>query len=554
MTFLLNALTHASEVKVEIHPPRPVVGEVFQVFFKIQFTDEEGEPVINFSPYGIEVVDKANQGFSTRTIYANGKLTVTREATVVYDMVANKAGPVHLRDINVQFAGKTLKHSMLSFNVLKEAEVLADIFVMADITKKDVYVGEGIVARYYLYAKVSVNNIDIKKYPKLNNFLKRFLQERESSEYVSVDGQRYMRTLIYAAKLFPEKPGELRIDPLQLTATYSPVMSNDPFSRFGLSRNVKNKTISSESVKIDVKPLPTPAPENFIGLVGKHDFQIQFGQSRLIVNEPLEIKLTIAGGGALENLEAPEILKDAGLEEFESNGDLKISNADLATKIFDYTFLAKQNVRIPTRSLVLSYFDPNSEKYVPVTLNVPEIVVAGGSANSETKPEVQEVKSDDKKTQNTSQISQKSKDLADPIFKTKNSWLSLSRFLNSILAVIALVMIIGFSIKANVFKKISFRSVAIPKEFKRGQFNLGDLTHWFSPIIQATGKSPLAIVKEADLSQECKSYFINLLNSIEDRDYSSRKTQLQFTYRASYFKEMGSYIESRSNESSSKSS
>lgn len=380
LIFQLN-MSFAAEVKVEINPPKPIAGEVFQIYFKIQFDDNQVDPVINFSPYGLEVVDKANQGFSTRTIYANGKLSVTREATIVYDMVANKPGPVSLRDISVQLGGKTLKHSLLSFNVLKEAPEVSDIFVMAEVPKKDIYVGEGIVARYYIYSKLSVTTMDIKKYPNLNGFLKRFLQDRTNSEYVSVDGERYMRSLIYSAKLFPEKPGDLKIDPIHVTATYAPVSPNDPFSRFGLGRNLKTKTLSSETIKINVKPVPLPTPDSFIGLVGKHDIQIQFGKSRLIINEPLEIKLTVSGGGALENLEAPQILKNDALEEFESNGDLKITNSDLATKTFDYTFLAKLNVKIPSKSLTLSYFDPQQEKYIPVNLNIPEIVVAGGGSS-----------------------------------------------------------------------------------------------------------------------------------------------------------------------------
>ena len=166
--------------------------------------------------------------------------------------------------------------------------------------KKTLYLGEGITVRYFLYSKVPVNSVDIKKYPKLNNFLKRFLQEQERSERVSVDGQLYLRTQIYAAKLFPEKPGEVKIDPLELSASYPVVRSGDPFGTFGLNRNFKTKTIASETVKLQVLPLPQPVPENFTGLVGKHDFNLQFGQTKMIVNEPLEVKLTVAGGGALE--------------------------------------------------------------------------------------------------------------------------------------------------------------------------------------------------------------------------------------------------------------
>ena len=80
---LLSFNIFADEVKIEINPPRPVAGEVFQAYFRV-FTDSDDDPVINFVPSNLEVVGKSNQGISTRTIYANGKLTVTREITIVF--------------------------------------------------------------------------------------------------------------------------------------------------------------------------------------------------------------------------------------------------------------------------------------------------------------------------------------------------------------------------------------------------------------------------------------------------------------------------------------
>src|SRR5690606_26515319 len=142
---------------------------VFQAYFRI-FTSADEEPVINFNPSNIEVVGKSNQGVSTRTVYANGKLTVTREITVVYDLVSEKPGFAGLREVTAQVGNKNIRHASISLNILKEPEVLSDVFVMADVPKKELFLGEGLVVRYYLYSKVPISNLDVKKYPKLNNF------------------------------------------------------------------------------------------------------------------------------------------------------------------------------------------------------------------------------------------------------------------------------------------------------------------------------------------------------------------------------------------------
>jgi hypothetical protein len=543
----LNSLAMANEVKIETNPPRPVAGEVFQAYFRI-FTDSDEEPAITFSPSNLEVVGKSNQGVSTRTVYANGKLSVTREMTVVYELVAAKPGNAYMRDINVQLGSKNIKHQSLTFTVLKEAEELADVFVMADVPKKTLFLGEGVVVRYFLYSKVPVSNLDIKRYPKLNNFLKRFLQEAERSERVSVDGQLYMRTQIYAAKLYAEKIGEQKIDSLNLSATYPTSRAGDPFGAFGLSRDFKTKTLNSEVVKVQVKPLPEPAPAHFTGLVGPHDFQIQFGQSKLIVNEPMEVKLTVSGVGALENLEAPKFIEHPGLEEFESNGDLKISDSDHATKVFDYTFLAKENLQIPAKEITLSYFDPNSERYVATQLKVPEIIVAGGQAGQNKKED--KPKEDQKSPTNEPKSIPSIKELTGPMTIEEWQWKQWLPFMNLFLAGFAVLVSLGWMIKQKKFTGVNLKS-DVPSAFKKGQFELGDFVKWLTPLIKTTGKSPIMIIKDSPLPEESKRYFIDLLTANDYKDYSARKSQMDFKYQSGHFKELGRYIESVRNEDSS---
>lgn len=548
---LLMTQAFADEVKIEINPPKPVMGEVFQAYFRI-FTDSSEEPAVNFSPSSLEVVGKSNQGVSTRTIYANGKLTVTREISVVYDLVASRAGTASMRDIVVQLGNKTVRHPTVNINVLKEAETIPEVFVMADVPKKSVFLGEGITVRYYLYSKVPVSNLDVKKYPKLNSFLKRFLQEPDRSERVSVDGQLYIRNQIYAAKLFPEKLGKLKIDPLYISATYAASRGgSDPFANFGYAREMKTRQINSDLVEIEVKPLPEAGkPANFTGLIGKHDMNIQFGQSRLIVNEPLEIKLTITGAGALENMEAPSIINHPGLEEFESNGDLKIMDAENATKTFDYTFLAKENLNIPAKSLALNYFDPDTMRYVPVQLSIPEIVVAGGAAASAKKDEPEEKPKKDEPSV-PQKVQTKALEIAQPVLDTQRSWREWIPYFNLSLAGFSLLLVLGWMIKKDTLPKFHAGG-NIPQALKKNEFDFSEFSKWISPLIQSTGKSPQAIIRESDLKDETKAYFIDILNSNDMSSYSARKGQSQYVYKAGYFKELSRYIESVTYENTSK--
>jgi hypothetical protein len=545
-TLLFTFISFADEVKIEITPPKPVMGEPFQAFFRI-FTDSSDEPVINFSPVGLEVVGKNNHGTSVRTVYSNGTLTSTREVTYVYDLVASKSGFVTMRDINVDIGTKTIRHPAVTVNILKEAEEAKDVFLAAEVPKKSLYLGEGFVVRYFLYTKVQINNPDVKRYPKLNSFLKRFLQEPERSERVSVDGQVYVRHQIYAAKLFPEKVGTLKVDPLTLSVAYAATRGNDPFSNFGFSRDFKQKTLNSESLNIEVKPLPEMGkPQNFTGLVGKHEFNLDMGQARLIVNEPLEVKLTITGGGALENMEAPVIIKHPGLEEFESNGDLKIQDAESATKVFDYTFLAKENLKLPAQTISMNYYDPDSEKYVSIPLNVSEVVVAGGSAEKKKDELKEDPKQENKSVANTVK---KIQDFAAPVMIDATGWRSWISTINLSLAILALLIALGWVIKFKTFPKWG-SSQQIPSVFRKNDFNRVEFTRWISPLIQISGKSPSSIIKAAELSEETKKYFSDLLNANDHKDYSTKKTDQKYVYEAKHFKELGQYMQKVTHEDS----
>ena len=543
VSLLFSHLAISNEVKIEVNPTKPVMGEVFQVFFRI-YTDFDGEPQINFTPVKVEVVGKANQGVTTRTIYSNGQLTTTREITVVYELSAGDTGFAGLRDIKIELGNKNIRHPAVNFNVLKEPEQLGDVFLMADVPKKSLFLGEGIVVRYYLYSKVPVSNLDVKKYPKLNGFLKRFLQEPERSERVSVDGQIYLRNQIYAAKLFAEKVGELKVDPMYMAATILVTRGGDPFGSMGFGREMKSKSLSSELIKVEVKPLPEAGkPANFTGLVGKHDFDLQLNQTRLIVNEPLELKLTVTGSGALENLEAPTILNNPAFEEFETNGDLKIMDASLATKVFDYTFLAKSELDLPESQVILSYFDPDSMRYVPVELKLPQIAIAGGGQPSPVVPN-KSIPSAKKLEIPEATVP---KSVPEPVLTSQtNNWLKWVPFLNMGLALIAIVLALGFGFKG--FQLPSFSKNHIPSSFKRGQFQLSEFATWLNPLILKTGKSPTNLIKDSDLSQESKTYFIDLLSTNDYKDYAPSKTNMNFKYRSECFKELDNYIQSQTHE------
>lgn len=505
---LLSIHAIAQDVVVETNPRNPIAGEVFQILFKCQ-TNGNAEPEISFRAEGFSILAKQVQGLSTRTIYQNGKLSVTREILVSYDARADKKGIVHLKDVTVTVDGKTIKEPVVSVQVMDSPPEPRMVFLAADVPKRSIYVGEGITVRYYLYKKTSLQGFDIKKYPKLDGFMKRFLQEDEAAQRATVDGELFGRSTIYSARLYPTKPGQLIIDPMEISATYA----NDIFGNMGFGfglgmRDMKTKLISSERIVIDVKPLPEIGkPSSFSGLVGKHEFDLKVTKNQLLVNEPLEMRLSISGSGNLENLETVELVQDERLEKFDSKSDLSLVDSMNAIKTFDYTFLSKKPGEIEERNIELSYFDPDQGKYISVMKQIPAIVIAGSEA---THSSPQAIASQEDETSSNQPEGQTDKKF---IFDTK--YLFSPRVLIVLLSIVFLVVV--FISRRRILFQLKGKDVPWAVDLKKvesGHFGSVELLR-------------LLNYAELSLPEEATLYFKRLLAERESVEFKGAGKQIE---------------------------
>lgn len=444
----LAHLASASELEVEVIPKEPLMGESFNIVFKIKTSSSE-EPDISFNPIGAEVVGRQNQGISVRTTFINGRLNTSREINYSYELVAARPGMVRIGDIKVDVEGEVLRHQNMMINVLKEAKQAAPIQAVAVVDKTSVFVGQGFTVRYYLYFKAGVTGSDIKEFPKLNKFFKRFLQENSNPERVQHEGEVYHRQLVYSARLFADKEGKYFIDGITLKVQYQDRNMNDPFGSLGFGirlGQLKSKNVTSHPIEIEVKRLPAEnVPPHFTGLVGKHEFNLSITKNKFLVNEPVELKFTAAGPGNLENYEAPKMIQDPSFEEFETNGDLKIETDISATKTFNYTYLARSKAELPARIIPLAYFNPENEQYVTVNLNLGGITISGeGALPVPTPPEEQNSKSSvlDKISESTAPKIEKKLNLLAPIFDYHATKENTIHWINTTLAFLVSLMIL----------------------------------------------------------------------------------------------------------------
>ena len=528
----------ADDVDVEVSPPEPLVNESFFVTFKVKSTGNV-DPYISFSPSGATVQGKREQGVSISTTVINGKFTTTREQSYVYELIAEHPGQVAIRNIKVEVSGKTNNLKDLHFNVLAEARRIPDAFMEAQASKTKVYLGEAIDVNYYLYFKTSISANDVKEFPKLNKFIKRFHHINSPVETVQYKGQVLKRILAYSARLYPEKVGHAVLDPMTISVQIIESDYNSPFGGFGLgAQRYKNKDLSSPRIEVEVLPLPSEnVPQGFTGLVGEHEFNLSVSKSKFLVNEPIEVKLEVKGKGALENMDAPVIYSDNSLEQFDTKSEVTELGAQAAKKVFDYTYLGRGPLNIKTRELSLSYFDPISAKYVERKISIPAIEVSGiaiaSSNNQMTKPGDQKANSSEINASNDDFLSklfngsnnQNKKVEANPLgivgpdFSLDSTWSHRWFDLVNIFLIVLIMLVLALWYRAYKNEDFSADDHAEIKNeialLKKNGINYSGLYKIISLLdknnsLLQSGVSITKVIEESQLSSDAKSYFKKL--------------------------------------------
>ncbi len=570
--FFSIATLKAQEINVEVSPPEPLMSESFFVTFVVKTTGNV-EPYISFTPVGAVVQGKREQGVSISTTVINGKFTTSREQSYVYELFADHQGQVVLKNIKIEIGGKTTTLKDVHVNVLAQAKKIPDAFMEATASKTKVYLGEAIDVNYYLYFKTSISANDVKEFPKLNKFIKRFHHINSPVETVQYKGQVLKRILAYSAKLFPEKIGNAVLDPMTISVQ---IIENDyssPFGGFGMgSQRYKNKDLASPRIAIEVLPLPSEnVPSGFTGLVGEHEFSLSVAKNKYLVNEPIEVKLEVKGKGALENLDAPAIYTDNSLEQFDTKSEVTELGTQLAKKVFEYTFLARAPLTIKARDLSLAYFDPASGRYIEKKVNVPAIEVSGVATTTSGQGEIKNSNQDQGRgkeqggsrpandflsnlfSKNESQ-NKAEKNVLGLVGPNVNSHSSLldqwPTFLNIILGIAIVVLLAFWYFQTKAITSVGNLNSEIKKivaHMKSKGLNYSDLYKVVSVLdkknkMASGGFSITQVIDESDMEENSKVYFKNALNICEDKTFGLSKNDKKVDFESKHFKELIKYL------------
>ncbi|MFO7746164.1 MAG: BatD family protein [Psychroflexus sp.] len=355
---------------------------------KVEFTvDANGDNFLPPSFEGLKKIGGPNQSYSQQ--YINGKSSFQKSYT--YFFQPERRGTITIGQAEITVDGQVYKTSPIKVEVTAAvdtpnqskavAEAGSGIHLIAEVSKPKPYLNEGIYVVYKLFFSQSVNIRNWRPLddPKFEGFWSQNINidqlEVKEGEF---GGQPFRYVELRKTVLYPQKTGELKIEPLSLAVSVEvPTDRRDFFGR--RMYDVVEKNFSANTRTVDVKPLPEEGkPAGFSGAVGEFDFKLKANKKELDAQTSLELTSEVSGRGNLKLFNLPKIQTPSSFEVYEPerNENVRTSSLGMRGSISEkYTVIPEFKGEYVIQPTSFSYFNPNSESYEtlqssPITIQV----------------------------------------------------------------------------------------------------------------------------------------------------------------------------------------
>ena len=355
---------------------------------RIDFEMNENGDNFNPPPFkNFQIISGPQQAVSRS--WVNGVQSFSK--TYTYFLTPRSKGNFTIGQAEVTINGEIYKTSPIEIEVTNavkkpndpnnvEGQIDGNIHLVAEVSNPNPYLNEGITIIYKLYFRnpISVSDVSELETPSYGDFWSHLIKigRAEINMRGTFKGESYNEVVWRKAVLYPQKSGNLILEPLTLDLTLSlPSNRRDLFGRRILTQS--QKTITTGEKVIKVKDLPKKnKPENFSGAVGKFDFDLILNKNALKASESFQAKIKVRGKGNLNLFNLPSINVPNTLEVYEPehNEKVKVTLSGIQGTVEDsYTIVPQFQGKYPIPSIQFTYFDPKLEAYK--TLFSQELIV-----------------------------------------------------------------------------------------------------------------------------------------------------------------------------------
>lgn len=398
--------TYAQTVRLQA-PDVCEVGRRINVSYIVDTQDVDDIQVGEFP--GFELLYGPSTSSQSSFQMINGKTTHSSTITFTYVLLAEKEGDHTLPAASVKANGKTIRSGTATIQVLPSSNASQgfssgrgsasqstphsdddlsdrDLFITATASKSKIYEQEAVVLTYKLYTLVNIRQLS-GDMPELDGFHCQELNSKAqmSLKYERYNGRNYGTAIWRQYVLFPQKSGKMTIPSISFDAEVEVTNHNaDPFDIFfggGSLTQMLRKTLKTPEIEIDVKPLPSPAPSNFSGAVGKFSMTASLTPEQLDANDAASMRIIVSGQGNMKLMKAPVVDAPKDFEVYTPKETDKTSNTAAGAKgnvVFDYVIVPRHGGKYSIPPVEYVYFNPETEKYVTLRTDSFHLAVAKG--------------------------------------------------------------------------------------------------------------------------------------------------------------------------------
>jgi len=381
MINLGSARAQQAELRADVNKNTIEEGELLRYTITIENGEERNLTPPPFSDFQVISSSRSSQ-MSVQIV--NGRQEVKKTLKITYLIRPSGIGDKVIEAAELRSGNGTLRTRPIHIKVVKSGTLpkrkapsgadvggfpKKDIFLRAHLSKKEVYRGEQLVLYYTLYFRSGISNYEMPA-SKLNGFWSKEIEIKNPEvKTQNINGVNYRTAVVRKLILFPQKSGELVIDPARMTV--------DVQYSFFDTRRIK---LTSNAVKLKVKELPAGAPPEFNGAVGNFRIESTLSSDEAAVNEPLTLRVKISGTGNIQLIDLPEPRLPDDFEVYDPKINEHISTrGDVlsGTKSYEYLLVPRQRGTYKLDSLIFAWFDPATGEYKKAHTRSYEIRVSG---------------------------------------------------------------------------------------------------------------------------------------------------------------------------------
>jgi hypothetical protein len=362
---------------------RTTVYQGDQVIYTVELQGARSAKQTQFPTFeGFRILSGPSESSNFQII--NGQMSSS--VTYTWRLIPQRTGTLSIPPAWVVVGKKTITSNPVSLQVVSSTNIRApaaagppDVMVKVDISKREVYANEPVSLTYKLYFRKNLSNYEVSKLPNTVGFWSEDVpipdQNRLPDE--NIQGYRYGVVLVRKATLFPTNPGDLTVDPLEVTCNVQEQQQtvqrrsrglfdsffDDPF--FG-GLQVVTKSVSTQPIHLKVKPLPVEdRPDNFAGDVGQYTMNVTVDPNEVAVNDALTLKVTISGKGNIRLINEPKVDVPLDIERYDPKitYDVNKGNVISGRKSFEYLLIPRVPGQQKIPAVQFAYFDPTTEQY-----------------------------------------------------------------------------------------------------------------------------------------------------------------------------------------------